>query len=229
MADSLGRAAKEIHAAQGLDETLDAIVRSARSSLPGIDHAGLSRGYADGRLETLAATDDVVRELDYIQAEVREGPCVYAMQADTIVRVEHARREQRWPLFIPRAVKLGLTAQLGVRLHCDELEMAALNLYSTSADELDPDIEDFAELFATYASMALGRALREDQLTTALVSRRLIGQAVGITMARFNVSDERAFRYLVRTSNQRNVKLRDIAEEIVARQNRGARDVDGNR
>lgn len=224
MADALGRAAKEIHAAQGLEETLDAIVRSARASLPGIDHVGLSRGYADGRLDTLAATDDIVRALDQIQTEVREGPCVYAMQAETVVRVEHARREQRWPRFIPRALQLGLTAQLGIRLHVDELEMAGLNLYSTSCETLDPDLEDFAELFATYASMALGRALREDQLNTALVSRRLIGQAVGITMAEFGVTDERAFRYLVRVSNERNVKLREIAEEIVRRHNTAVRD-----
>jgi len=223
MTAALGRAAKEIHQASGMEETLDAIVRSARETLPDIDHIGLSVGYKDGRIETLAATDELVLELDRMQYDVGEGPCVYAMEAETVVRVEHARHEQRWPRFIPQAVAAGLRSQLGVRLHVDEVEMAALNMYSTTSDTLDPDLEDFAELFASYASMALGHARREDQLNEALVSRRLIGQATGIVMERYGVDEARAFRYLTRTSNDSNVKLRDLARQIVSDTNDKAR------
>jgi len=202
-----------------MQETLDAIVSAARNTLPGIDHVGLSVGHKDGRIETLAATDEAVLTFDRLQYDVGEGPCVYAMEAETVVRVEHARHEQRWPLFIPKAVEAGLRSQLGVRLHVDEVEMAALNMYSTSSDTLDPDLEDFAELFASYASLALGKARREDQLKQALVSRRLIGQATGIIMERFGVDDARAFRYITRISNETNVKLRNVAQKIVAERN----------
>jgi len=223
MTGALGRAAKEIHEASGVEETLDAIVRSARETLPDIDHIGLSVGYKDGRIETWAATDELVQTFDRMQYDVGEGPCVYAMEAETVVRVEHARHEQRWPLFIPQAVAAGLRSQLGVRLHVDEVEMAALNMYSTTSDTLDPDLEDFAELFASYASMALGHARREDQLNQALVSRRLIGQATGIVMERYGVDEVRAFRYLTRTSNDSNVKLRDLAQQIVSDTNSNSR------
>jgi GAF domain-containing protein len=223
MTAALARAAKEIHEASGVDETLDAIVRSARDTLPDIDHIGLSVGHKDGRIETLAATDEWVLTFDRIQYDVGEGPCVYAMEAETVVRVEHARHEQRWPLFIPKAVAAGLRSQLGVRLHVDEVEMAALNMYSTSSDTLDPDLEDFAELFASYASLALGHARREDQLSQALFSRRLIGQATGIVMERYAVDEARAFRYLTRTSNDTNIKLRDLAQQIVDETNANAR------
>lgn len=217
--EAMTRAAKEIHAASGMQETLDAIVSAASNTLPGIDHVGLSVGHKDGRIDTRAATDPSVLMFDKLQYEVHEGPCVYAMEAETIVRVENARHEQRWPLFIPRAVEAGLRSMLGVRLHVDEVEMAALNMYSTSSDTLDPDLEDFAELFASYASLALGRARREDQLKEALVSRRLIGQATGIIMERFDVDDVRAFRYLTRISNETNIKLRDVAQKVVAEKN----------
>ena len=223
MTAALARAAKEIHEASGVAETLDAIVRSARETLPDIDHIGLSVGYQDGRIETLAATDELVLTFDRMQYDVGEGPCVYAMEAETVVRVEHARHEQRWPLFIPQAVAAGLRSQLGVRLHVDEVEMAALNMYSTTSDTLDPDLEDSAELFASYASMALGHARREDQLNQALVSRRLIGQATGIVMERYGVDEVRAFRYLTRTSNDGNVKLRDLAQQIVSDTNSNSR------
>ncbi len=215
-AAALTEAAREIHRAEGIDETLEAIVHSAQRSLPGIDHVGITIGRSDGTLDTLAATDDLVLQIDVAQYEAREGPCVYALDAESVVRVEDARHEQRWPAFIPRAVKLGLRAAMGVRLHVDDFELAALNLYATTSGTLDPDLEDYAELFATYAAQALGHARREDQLNTALESRRLIGQATGIVMERYGVDEQRAFRYLTRTSNDSNVKLRDLARQIVA-------------
>lgn len=217
--DALTIAAKEIHAAVGVQETLDAVVRAASCSLPGLNLAGISVGYADGRLETLAASEDLVNKLDQAQYDAGQGPCLYAMDAETVVRVEHARDDERWPGFMVPAVALGLRSMLGVRLHVDEVEMAALNLYSTETDTLDENIEDYAELFATYAALGLGRARREDQLSEALVSRRVIGQATGIVMERYSVDEQRAFRYLTRVSNDTNVKLRDLAAQIVADSN----------
>lgn len=216
LTEALTSAAKEIHAASGMDETLDAIVRSARHSLPGIDHIGITVGHADGRLETLANTDEKVLDFDRLQYEAGEGPCIYAAAAEVVVRVEKARHEQRWPGFIPGAVAVGLQSMMGVRLHVDDIEMAALNLYSTSQETLHDDLEDYAELFATYASLALGRARREDQLTDALVSRRVIGQATGIVMERYTVNEPTAFRYLTRISNDTNTRLRDLAAQVVA-------------
>lgn len=220
--EAFARAAKEIHAASGTQETLEAIVRSARESLPDIDHVGLSVGFSDGRLETLAATDEQVLVFDKMQYDSGEGPCMYAMEAETIVRIEDARHEQRWPRFIQTAVTAGLRSALGMRLHNDDVEMAALNMYSTSSDTLHPDLELYAELFATYASLALGRARREDQLNQALVSRRLIGQATGIVMERYSVDETQAFRYLTRISNDTNVKLRDLAADLVSEANHKA-------
>jgi GAF domain-containing protein len=222
-ADALSRAAKEIQAAQGTSETLDAIVRTAAESLPDIEHVGITLARKDGSMETLAASDDLVNVLDQLQYDCGEGPCLYAAEAETVVRVEHAHHEQRWPVFIPKAVQHGLRSMLGVQLHLDGSEMAALNLYSTAGDTLDPDLEGFAELFATYASLALGRARREDQLSTALSTRRLIGQAIGIVMVAYRVDEDRAFGYLTRLSNNENIKLRDVAERIVSEANEQAR------
>jgi AmiR/NasT family two-component response regulator len=44
----------------------------------------------------------------------------------------------------------------------------------------------------------------------------VIGQAVGIVMERYTLSDEHAFAFLKRLSSHRNVKLRQVAEEIIA-------------
>ena len=54
------------------------------------------------------------------------------------------------------------------------------------------------------------------QLRQALQTNRTIGTAVGIVMGRYGIDDpERAFKALVRTSQQNNRKLRDIADELI--------------
>jgi GAF domain-containing protein len=220
----LARAAREIHAAASPAEALDVIVANAATTLPGIDHVGISRASADGSLETVAASDELVREFEALERKHGEGPCMYAALEESVLRSVPARFEQRWPAYIADALQLGLKAQIGMRLHTDDHEMAALNLYSTSTEELDPEVEDLAELFAAYAAIALGRSMAEGHLNSALVTRRVIGQATGIIMARFRVTDERAFSYLVRLSNTQNLKLRDVATRIVGEANDEAAD-----
>lgn len=55
----------------------------------------------------------------------------------------------------------------------------------------------------------------EDNLRRALESRDLIGQAKGILMSQHRLTAEAAFELLRRTSQARNVKLREIAAQIV--------------
>jgi hypothetical protein len=53
-------------------------------------------------------------------------------------------------------------------------------------------------------------------LRAALVSRATIDQARGILIARYRISPDGAFELLVRWSQDRNIKLRTIAETLVA-------------
>src|SRR6266568_4616476 len=55
------------------------------------------------------------------------------------------------------------------------------------------------------------------QLEQALRSRAVIGQAIGIVMAESRCEASEAFAVLGRASNNRNMMLRDLAAEIVAR------------
>ncbi|HVW35307.1 MAG TPA: ANTAR domain-containing protein, partial [Acidimicrobiia bacterium] len=54
-----------------------------------------------------------------------------------------------------------------------------------------------------------------EHLREALESRDTIGQAKGILMARRGCTADAAFEALRRVSQQRNVKLRAIAEQVV--------------
>jgi GAF domain-containing protein len=215
-AAALARAARTIHRKDTLAETLSAIAETARISVPGIDHAGISIVTPKNVIETRAATDTLVWQFDRLQYELGEGPCVSAMRGTRVVSVPHARHDQRWPRFMPLALKLGLQSQLAVRLFVDEEgTMGALNLYSISQEEIDPDAEHVAELFASHAAIALHQAHEVDNLNQALESRKVIGQAMGIVMERYALDENRAFSFLLRASSTSNIKLREIAAQLV--------------
>ena len=215
LSEALAHAARSLNEVSTLEETLTEIVRTALVSVPGADHVGVSLAHPDGRLDTLAATSDLVRELDALQHDHGEGPCVFALESDTIVHVPDVRTEQRWPSFMAEAARRGLRAQVGVRLYDDRLGQAGLTIYSEQKDGLDDASAQAAELFAAHAALAMGKARAIDQLHEGMRSRQRIGVAVGILMHRYEVSEERAFAFLVRASSHGNVKLRDVAAEVV--------------
>jgi GAF domain-containing protein len=221
IAGALAQAAREIGSARDLSTTLDAIVHTALASLPGVDHVGISIAHKGGRgrIETVAATDQLVWELDALQYELGEGPCVYAIEEAAVSVAEHAHHEQRWPRYIPEAVKRGLRAQMGLRLYVDGKTLGGLNLYSVEAEQFQPDTAHLAELFATHAALALGKAREHETLNAALATRADVGKAVGILMMKYGLTDERAFEYLIRVSSHSNVKVRDVAAEVVAQAN----------
>lgn len=215
LARAIAEAARQMHSQQDLASTLQVIVDTAQRSLPTIDQVGVSVTHRDGRVETLAATDELVWKLDELQYELNEGPCLDAIRLDPIVRVDHARHEQRWPRYIPRALGLGLRAQLGLRLYATDGTLGALNLYSLESEVIDPGAMVMAELLATQAALALGHARQAEHLNTALFTRKVIGQAIGILMGRYELDEDRAFAFLTRISQNSNIKLRDVAARLV--------------
>ncbi|MGN6129584.1 MAG: GAF and ANTAR domain-containing protein [Nocardioidaceae bacterium] len=221
LAAALAEVARILDTKQDTRETLEGIVLTAQAAVPGFDHVGVSvaparRRRDRPRIETLAATDPLVHELDDLQWRLEEGPCVDALMEEPVVVVEHARHAQRWPRYVPEAAQVGLRAQLAIRLFADKTGVGGLNFYSLERETVDPLAPVIGELFATHAAIALGRAREIEGLHEALASRKLIGQGIGILMERFGLDEERAFEYLLRTSQHSNVKLRKVAEELVA-------------
>jgi hypothetical protein len=67
--------------------------------------------------------------------------------------------------------------------------------------------------------LAMGRTQQHQELNQALGTRKVISQAIGIVMKRFGLDEDRAFQFLVRVSRNGNIKLRDIAYDLVAEHN----------
>jgi len=81
---ALLKAAHEISQPRELQTTLDTIVETAAHSLPGIDHVGITIASSSGALETKAGSDTFVWELDKLQYELHEGPCLHAIAIEPV-------------------------------------------------------------------------------------------------------------------------------------------------
>jgi hypothetical protein len=173
---------------------------------------------------TIAATDEETYELDRRQYLLHDGPCMDAARRQEINRWSLHEAEQRWPVFTDMAKQMGLRSYLSAGLGLAGRRLGALNLSSRDTDGFSRLDEDFIALFTVPAAAAIvvvGRYFEAcdlvAQLEQALPSRAVIDQAIGIVMAESRCDAEQAFAALTRASNNRNMKLRDLATEIVTR------------
>ena len=206
--------AKNLPAPFDVGKTLGALTQAACDSIDGAELASITVVHDDGRIETVGPTYELVARADAVQAELREGPCFDAATEDESFVCEDLATDPRWPRYGPRVAELGLHAQMGIALHAPLPGRAALNVYADNPWSFDGGY-DSAEIFASHASLLLGFGSTVDHYTSALESRRAIGVAIGIVMERYQIDDDRAFAFLVRVSQDSNVKLRDVASDIV--------------
>jgi ANTAR domain/GAF domain len=216
LATVMAQVARTLGDASDVAETLVNITRCACGTIPGVDFASVSARFRDGHLETLAPTHAIIRQADELQYELREGPCYEAATAEKTVGSDDLASDVRWPRYGPAAVELGMRSQLALELYDDPESSGALNLYSTRPGVLTGQ-RDLAELFATHAAIAMGHVRTVGGLVKALSTRKLIGEAIGITMERYHIDEDQAFKFLVRVSQTSNIKLRDVASQLVSR------------
>jgi GAF domain-containing protein len=226
---ALTHAARTINEARTIEETLQTIAETALISIPSMDHVGVSILDDNGIAVTKAATSELVLELDNLQYSLDEGPCVDSLRGSTVVAAPHIRHDQRWPRYVPEAVHHGLKAQLAVKLYLGKHRtVGGLNMYSTGSEDIDPQAPGMADLFATHAALALGKAQEIDDLQQALKTREVIGQAVGLLMQRYGLDPDGAFGFLVRSSSHSNTKVREVALQIVEQHTKGVTPRNGN-
>jgi hypothetical protein len=207
--------AEAIHAPTSIEDALVTLTRGAAEAVPGADHASISVRSRGGALETIAATDALIERLDARQYQLREGPCYAAATTEALMVSYDLPRDPRWPKYGPAAASEGVNAQMAVVLTDNGAGRTALNLYAARPHEFSPDSVDLAQLFALHASVAMGVARTVDNLSAAVSSRQILGQAMGIVMERYQIDSERAFGFLSRASQHSTVALRDVAAQIV--------------
>ena len=209
---------------EDLGRVLQRSVDQVISAVPGADMVSVTV-LRDGKGETVAASDRRVWDIDQDQYAAGDGPCLEAARTRQPVRAGVSGAAQRWPEFARSSRKAGVESYLAHPLILDEDFAGSMNLYSDEHHGFkDFDVALLA-VYVTAASSSIGSARRHArareataQLTAAIESRAVIDQAIGVLIARSGTTPERAFEELARQSQNTNVKLRDIATQLVASQ-----------
>jgi len=215
----ISAATRTLYEPRMVDETLQTIAEVTCKSVPGFDQVGISTRHSNGAVVTRAFMGDLVLRLGEIQYGLWEGPCVDTLSGSDVVTAPGLRDEQRWAHYVPQAIALGVRSQLALRLHHGDDTIGSMNLYSTVSDEVSQHAQALTGLFATLSAVALGHAQEKATLTEALQSRKIIGEAIGGLMERYEMNEDRAFASLVRASSHTNIKLRTVAQELVDERN----------
>ena len=214
LAARLGDIARELQHEEDTESMLDGIVHAALELVPHAAEASVSLITGSRTIESRAASSDLPRRVDALQSETGQGPCLDASYEMRVVSVPDHSTDERWPEFSRQAFQLGARSMLSFQLFVDGDHLGALNLFGKEAGAFDAESERIGALVAAHAAVAVAGSQQVSQLTLALDTRDLIGQAKGILMERYKITAQQAFLLLSRASSELNIKLRDVAERL---------------
>lgn len=176
-----------------------------------------------GVLQLAAATSAIMNELEQLEIDAREGPCLEAYETgEQVVCGDLRETTDRWPTIAPKALEMGLLSvyALPVRLRDDRI--GALNLYREQTGVFDDEEIRLAQAFADVAAIGILQARRvadaeerSVQLQGALDTRVIIEQAKGAVAERYGVTPTQAFAAIRSVARSSNRKVSAVCQEIV--------------
>ena len=141
-----------------------------------------------------------------------------------VTRCDDLSTDSRWNGYPARAVAHGVRSVLSSPLFVADHPIGAMNLYSEAVDVFDDDSRSIATQLSALTAATITAALRHygqatltDHLRTALSSRSVIDQAIGIIIGMQRCPASVAFDVLRTVSQNKNIPLRDVAADLVAR------------
>jgi GAF domain-containing protein len=213
-ADAFAKLAVELHGTDGFDETVEAVVQFALQA-ENCTYAGVALATAAGGVEVGAVTDPLVEALYTAQINDGDGPMLTALRSGATIYIADVDAEDRWPRWRAQVAEGKIRSVLHVPMRSGPQVIGVLSLYTLHPDAFTRDDEAVAHILARHASVAVATARHEETLARAVDARKLVGQAMGILMERFDLSDDQAFALLRRYSQDTNTKLRDVAQELI--------------
>ena len=203
------------------------LAETAPRLVPGLLTAGITVANG-GRVVTVASTDNLGRLLDERQYDLDEGPCLESMRTHRTIDIQDMSTETRWGPYPAQIRALGVESTHSIPLTTRDRTVGVLNLYADHTHAFDPvRVKEAAAQLATLVTVAITATLRNygditvtDQLQQALASRSVIDQAIGILMGTQHCTATEAFAILRSASQTRNVRLHQIAQDLVDRSTR---------
>jgi PIN domain nuclease of toxin-antitoxin system len=207
---------------QGSDakEMYAAICVAATLAIRGCDHASLLMN-ENGRYVTVGASDELAKKIDQMELSAGDGACLDAIEEETPQIDTDLTTSSPWPNLASRLVEeTPVRGAMGFRLLVNKRKGAALNLFSDTANMFDNESAGRAAVLASFASVAINAVAKGEDaasLRRGLLSNREIGKAVGMLMLLHEMTEDQAFDLLRRHSQALNIKLADVARQVIER------------
>ncbi|MEP7089793.1 MAG: GAF and ANTAR domain-containing protein [Nocardioidaceae bacterium] len=211
-----------IYVSDDFEQMYAAIVDAAPRLVEGCDHASLMLRQSS-RFVTIASSDDVGSTVDAYERELGEGPCLDAIIDESVFHDADLTDGSPWPRLTERVLaQTPVRSMAGFRLRAGDGKAGALNLFSDTPGGLTERAVDQGIVLAAFVTVALVAAHERHAARTlrdGLASNREIGKAMGLMMAFHKVSDEEAFAMLRKASQDMNLKLVEVARQVVDHHN----------
>jgi GAF domain-containing protein len=205
----------ELHDTDGVGETVEAVVQFALQALS-CRYAGVVLNERGRKPAIAAVTAPVICEVYEWQLATAEGPLIACLESGVPVSVADIATDHRWPPeWAALAGSIGIRSVLHLPLTSAEHQAGVLSFFSEQPDGFGPDELAVGHILARHASIAVANARSEETMAQAVDARKLVGQAMGILMERFDLDGDRAFDVLRRYSQDSNTKLRDVAQQLI--------------
>jgi GAF domain-containing protein len=205
-----------------LTEVLTEIVAIASRQVPGAESTSITLLRGE-KAFTAAHHGEMALAADELQYARGYGPCMDAGRGGVMLRIDDMRTEVRWPDYVATVQETGVRSSLSVPLPYQGSIIGALNIYSTQPEAfatpaaLEAGLET-AEVVAIAVANADAHWQVSEQarnMGLAMESRAVIEQAKGVLIATEACTADEAFALLARTSQRDNIKLRELARQIV--------------
>ena len=210
--------AEIIYQGSDANEMYAAICIAATLIVRGCDHASLLVLHND-RYVTVGASDQLAQRIDDLERRAGDGPCIDAIEEETPQIEADLTTPNSWPkLAAALLAETPVRGAMGFRLLVDKRKGAALNLFSDTPNMFDDESAGRAAVLASFASVAINAAAKGEDaasLRKGLLSNREIGKAVGMLMLLHDMTEEQAFDLLRGHSQGLNIKLADVAREVI--------------
>lgn len=177
----------------------------------------------EGRPSPAACSHTIAGDLDVAQIKSGDGPSLEALRENQIRQSPTLIQERRWSEFTNKALYGGVASVLSVPLVANGEPLGVLSLYGQKEDCFSTrSVQAAADLVRQSAFLIANSILYWDakelagQMSEALKSRAIIEQAKGLLMGREAISADEAFLALRTASQRSNLKIRDLAHQIMA-------------
>lgn len=198
---------------------------SAARSVP-VSGAGVALMTPAGHGGSLAATDGPAAAMEDLQQTLGEGPCLNAFH-DRRPILEHdlAHAAARWPGFAPAATEAGVAAIFAFPLQVGAIRLGVLDLYRDTPGPLDSlQLAEALDYAAAATTILLDRQYQtmpdglHRELADAADTHREIHQATGMITVQASVGMDEALLLLRARAYAEERPLRELAQDVVARQ-----------